>query len=136
MDDGGSPALYDVVSVGGYSMTVEGASVPGYPGVEIVEDYYGEDFPVVDSGLTRQEIEDGEWCWGRGVAPDAQTHFSLVITQHGNRRTSWHRLPIDDPDWWHGDKYVPRNQIYGRSIGENATGGLVCLTLKFGVFEG
>jgi len=125
--------LYDVVSLGGWSMTVPGAAIPGFAGVEIVEDFYGEDFPVVAAGLTREEIEDGEWCWGRG---NSETHFSLAIVDHGNDRSTWKRLPIEDPAWWHGDEQVPREEIYGRSIGENGVGGPICLQLRFGVFEG
>ena len=136
--------LYDVVSVGGWSYYVEGAAVPELAGVEIVEDFYGQNFPVIDRGLTRAQIEQGQWCWGRGeirqdgeaMAIPMQTHFSLVITQHGNPRKGWIRIPIEHPNWWHGDEFVPREEIYGRSIGEHFRGGPVCLRLRFGVFEG
>ena len=141
--------LYDVVSVGGWSMTVDGAWVaqqdPSFngKGVEIVEDYYGEDFPVVDSGLTRQQVESRTWCWGRGTD---RAFFSLVITWHGNPRSDWVRLPVADDRWWHGDEQVPRDQIYGRSIGEHPhqesdgspaahAGEPVCLRLQFGRFD-
>jgi hypothetical protein len=127
---------FDVVSLGGWSASVPGAhDAPHDPGraVEIVETFYGEDFPRVAIGLTRAEVEGGRFCWGRG---DTETHFSIAVTFHGNTRQGWIRLPVPDPRWWHDDECVPREQIYARSIGENRVGGPVCLGLTFGVFEG
>jgi len=127
------PELYDVVSLGGWGYVVPGASAgPGYDGVEIVEDYFGEDFPVIASGLTRRQVEQGRWTWGRG---SESNHFSLAIVRHGNPRSDWKRLPVGDPRWWHGDDCVPRDQIYGRSIAWHDRPEPVTLQVRFGRFD-
>ena len=120
--------LYDVVTIGGYSYTVAGIDKGYGAGIETVNGFFGEMNHVLASGLTREEIENGEWCWGRG---NADTRFALAVTEHDDER-DW---PLTFPPLWWNFR-IPEDDIFARSIGISGVGGPVCLRLRFGVFEG
>jgi len=120
--------LYDVVTIGGWSMTVDGWNEGYGDGVQTVNGFYGEQNHRLAVGLTRGQVEDGQWCWGLG---NSETHFAIVIVDHGNKRDWPETFPHA---WW--NYRIPEEQIYGRSIGENGVGGPVCLRLRFGVYGG
>lgn len=126
--------LYDIISLGGYGYFVPNSRIwyddAWLPGYLIVEDAFGEDFPVIEEGLTAWEVNTGMWCWGPG---NDHNHFSIAAVAHGNPR-NWRRLPVDDPRWWHDN--VPEEEIYARNWDESYGGAPVCLTLTIGVKKG
>ena len=120
--------LYDVVVIGGWSMTVAGWNEGYGDGVQTVNGFWEEQNHRLAVGLRREQVEDGEWCWGLGTT---ETHFAIVAVEHGNA-LEW---PETFPDtWW--NYLIPEEEIFARSIGENGVGGPICLRLRFGVFEG
>jgi len=123
--------LYDVVTIGGWSMTVAGWEEGHGAGVQTVNGFWGEKNHRLSVGLTREQVEDDMWCWGFGIEPDAKNHFAIVAVAHGNPR----RWPMTFPDiWW--NYLIPEEQIFARSVGVKYGLGPVCLRLRFGVFEG
>ena len=123
--------LYDVVTIGGWSMTVAGWEEGHGAGVQTVNGFWGEKNHRLSVGLTREQVEDDMWCWGFGIEPDAKNHFAIVAVAHGNPR----RWPMTFPDiWW--NYLIPEEQIFARSVGAKYGLGPVCLRLRFGVFEG
>ena len=115
---------YDVVTIGGYSCVVAGVDEGFDAGVETVNGYFGEKNHLFGQWLTREQVEAGEWTWGRG---SNQTHFAVAAIVHGTRE----QMPDWTGLWW--NTMIPNSILAARSIGENATGGPITLTLTIGV---
>jgi hypothetical protein len=115
---------YDVVAIGGWSMTVEGANDGGV-GVETVNSSFGDVNHVFASNLTAAEVRAGSWSWGRGTT---QTHFAIAAVPHGADRAKW---PTSfAPVWW--NNLIPASDIAARAVAENTTGGPITLRLTIG----
>jgi len=114
---------YDVVTIGGYSFTVAGVDEGYGAGVETVNGYFGEKNHIFGEGLTRAQVQDMSWSWGRG---NAQTYFALAAILHGTRD----QIPDWEGGWW--NTMIPSSILAARSIG-GKTGGAVTLTLTIGV---
>jgi len=121
--------LYDVVTIGGWCMTV-----PEMPPREFdaryltVNESFGEENHVFDSGLSAKQVNEGVWRWGGGVAPSPQVHFAIAAIPHKTDTTEW---PTSFPtQWW--NNLIPEKDIKARAIGENSSGAPVTLRLKIG----
>ena len=116
--------LYDVVTMGGWSMQVAGISTaePTY-GVETVNSFFGERNHIFAARQTAEQVNAGSWSWGRGTT---ETHFAIAAIVSGTRKM----IPEYTMSWW--NRVVPENIIVARAIGENNIGGPVTLTLTVG----
>jgi len=117
--------LYDVVTIGGWSMSVPQAGLPN--NVETVNDFWHEQNHILLEGATVGQVNNGAWAWGRG---DSQTHFAIAAIVHGTRDD----IPQFEAHWW--NLIVPAEILRARAVGENNTGGPIKLTLTIGQIGG
>jgi len=129
-----SEQRYDVVTIGGWSQVVAGVDevfpdpvthILGriYPGVETVNGFFGEKNHIFAAGLTKEQVNAGSWTWGRGTT---ETHFAIAAILAGTRN----RIPDWEGLWY--NTMLPASIMVARSIGENASGGPITLTLTVG----
>jgi len=125
-DDPALEQLYDVVTIGGYSLSVAGVDEGYGVGVETVNGWFREQNHIFAAGLTVAEVNAGEWAWGRG---DSETHFAIAAILHGTEP----QIPVFEGHWW--NFMVPASILFARAWGENATGGAIVLGLTIGKIQ-
>jgi hypothetical protein len=109
--------LYDVVTIGGYSYNVGGAS-------ESINEFFGEKNHIFAARQTAEEVNAGNWSWGRG---DQKTYFAIAAIITGTRQY----IPDYDGEWW--NEIIPQWMLAARNGGHSDVGGAVTLTLQMGV---
>ena len=128
-DERGGIMRYDVVTIGGWTMSVPGWQEPGQAaGVQTVNGWFKQQNNVFARNLTVAEVGAGSWTWGGGG--NTETHFALAAILHGTR----HLIPEFEAHWW--NRIVPADILFARAIGENNTGGPITLSLTIGQIGG
>jgi len=121
--------LYDVVTIGGWTMAVAGWQEDDQdPTVMTVNGWFREQNHIFVARQTAAQVNAGQWAWGE--QGDAQSHFAIaaILTMTD------HLIPHFEGHWW--NFMVPESILFARSWGENATGEAIVLGLTIGKIQG